>query len=206
MVDFRRRLVKKQTGKILDPLALYGTLDRASDKGELRRAQEAILATWYARFRGNRDVILKLHTGQGKTLIGLLILLSRLNEHGGPALYLCLNNFPIAQTCEQARQFGVRYCTADPDLPADFLDGKSILITSVHKLFNGLTRFGLGPQSVRVDSIVIDDAHACIEDIREQFTITLSREHPAYIQLLNLFSTTLEDQGAGTLADIRNES
>src|SRR6266404_3961316 len=83
MVDFRRRLVKKQTGKILDPLALYGTLDRASDKGELRRAQEAILATWYARFRGNRDVILKLHTGQGKTLIGLLILLSRLNEHGG---------------------------------------------------------------------------------------------------------------------------
>ncbi len=206
MVDFRRRLAKKQAGKIVDPLALYGTLDRASDKGELRRAQEAILAAWYGQFRSKRDVILKLHTGQGKTLIGLLVLLSRLNEHGGPALYLCLNNFLVAQTCEQARQFGIRYCTADPDLPADFLDGKSILITSVHKLFNGLTRFGLGSQSVAVDSIVIDDAHACIEDIREQFTISLSREDPAYAELLNLFSATLEDQGAGTLADIRHES
>jgi replicative superfamily II helicase len=50
----------------------------------------------------------KLHTGQGKTLVGLLMLQSRLNAGKGPVVYLCPDHFLIAQTCEQARQFGIR--------------------------------------------------------------------------------------------------
>jgi replicative superfamily II helicase len=203
LVDFRRRLAKTDPGKILDPIALYETLDRASDKGELRRAQEAILKRWHAEYRTQKDVVLKLHTGQGKTLIGLLILQSKLNENGGPAVYLCPNTFLIRQTCEQAKQFGVRYCLAEPDLPADFIDGKSLLITSVQKLFNGLTKFRLGSRSVPVATLVMDDSHACVEDIREQLTIRLPRSHPAYQGLRELFAATLEEQGAGTWADIR---
>jgi len=80
MVNFKKHLVGKVTLKPTDPLALYDTLDRQHDKGPLRPAQEAILKAWYQNQAKLRDVVIKLHTGQGKTLIGLLMLQSRLND------------------------------------------------------------------------------------------------------------------------------
>jgi predicted nucleic acid-binding protein len=97
MVDFKKKLAKKKVKSPVDPTALYDTLDRAVDKGPLRPAQGAVLAEWHKNLRGQRDVIVKLHTGQGKTLIGLLMLQSRLNEGKGPALYLCPNRFPAGR-------------------------------------------------------------------------------------------------------------
>ena len=74
MVDFRKRLAKKPAEKSLDPAEIYEKLDRASDKGPLRPVQEAVLTEWFESHRDKKDVILKLNTGQGKTLIGLLML------------------------------------------------------------------------------------------------------------------------------------
>jgi len=155
-----------------------------------------------------RDVILKLHTGEGKTLIGLLILQAKLNELGegsGRALYLCPNRFLVNQTLAQARQFGVACVPVDADgaLPAAFLDGKAILVASVQKLFNGLTKFGLGATSERVDILVMDDAHACIDAIKDACVIKLERQHPAYQEIFTLFGQDLEDQGVGTYAELR---
>lgn len=146
MVDFSKRLGKKDKGKILDPVALYDTLDRASDKGPLRPAQTAILTGWHKAYRNQRDLVIKLHTGEGKTLIGLLLLQSKLNEGTGPALYLCPNRFLVNQTCWQAKQFGVPYCTDEGGPPQEFVDGQRLLITHVQKLFNGQTRFKIGPK------------------------------------------------------------
>lgn len=202
MVDFRQRLVSFPVEKHINPLDIYERLDRASDKGPLRPAQIAVLQSWYDEYRLNRDVILKLNTGQGKTLVGLLMLQSKMNENEGSALYLCPNNMLVTQTLDQARQFGIVCTTTTDDLPSDFLDGKSILITSIHKLFNGLSKFKLGPHSIKVDNIVIDDAHACIGSIKDSYTISLSNEHPVYSEILALFSTSLDEQGAGTCADI----
>jgi len=81
MVDFSKKLGSVKTKKPLDPTAIYDTLDRTSDKGPLRPAQEAILREWHEHRREERDLLIKLQTGQGKTLIGLLILQSRLNEN-----------------------------------------------------------------------------------------------------------------------------
>ncbi|MEM5769033.1 MAG: DEAD/DEAH box helicase, partial [Bacillota bacterium] len=116
MVDFRKHLSGKKTEAIIDPVKLYDTLDRAHDKGPLRPAQVAVLEEWFDSRRKERDVIVKLHTGQGKTLVGLLILQSRINDKKGPGLYLCPDNFLIEQTCDQAKQFGIATCTADPEL------------------------------------------------------------------------------------------
>ncbi len=91
MVDFKKRLAGKKAKKPTDPVELYDTLDRAHDKGPLRPAQLAVLTEWHGKHQKTRDVIVKLHTGQGKTLIGLLMLQSRLNAGNGPALYLCPN-------------------------------------------------------------------------------------------------------------------
>lgn len=206
MVDFRDRVGTRAAAKVIDPIKLYNSLDRASDKGPLRPAQERILREWQANRRGDRDVILKLHTGQGKTLLGLLMLQSKLNEGAGPALYLCPNHFLVNQTVEQAMQFGVRCVTATDSLPDDFTECRAILVTVVHKLFNGLTKFGIDARSLPVGSVLVDDAHACIDAIKDQFVITLRREKPnestARDEIVALFESDLRSQGDGSFEDI----
>jgi len=205
MVDFKKRLLGKKVLAPTDPVALYDTLDRAHDKGPLRPAQQAVLTEWYTSRRDQRDVIVKLHTGQGKTLIGLLMLQSRLNYGQGPAVYLCPDNFLITQTCDQAKQFGIKTCTADTELPEDFHNSKAILVTSVQKLFNGLTKFGLNRDSIDVGTLLMDDAHACSDSIREQCRIRIPKEDTAYQVIRTLFEADLEHQGVGTFADIQND-
>lgn len=202
MVDFTKRLAKTALDKPVIPADIYARLDRASDKGPLRPAQTVLLDLWHRECRSRRDVILKLHTGQGKTLVGLLMLQSKLHENEGRALYLCPNRFLVRQTLSQARQFGVPCVSAPGDLPTDFLDGKSICVTTVQKVFNGLSRFGLGAQSLPVDYLVVDDAHACVDAIKDSFVVRLQREHPAYVALFELFGPALEEQGMGSYADI----
>jgi replicative superfamily II helicase len=205
VVDFTKRLAGKRPGKILDPLGIYDSLDRAHDKGPLRPAQLSILQDWFQHRQAERDVIVKLHTGQGKTLVGLLMLQARLNAGEGPAVYLCPDHFLIDQTCEQAKQFGISTCTADSDLPDTFLNSEKILVTSVHKLFNGLSKFGLNRKSISVGTLLMDDAHACSDIVREACGIRIPGTEPAYAALLALFSTELEQQGVGTYADICND-
>jgi len=89
------------------------------------------------------------------------MLQSRINEDTGPAIYLCPNKFLVEQTCQQAESFGINYFTAEDEIPDEFIDGKSILITSVHKMFNGKSRFGVGQRGEHVSTILMDDAHAC---------------------------------------------
>jgi superfamily II DNA or RNA helicase len=79
LVDFKKRLAGKKAERPTDPVKLYDTLDRAHDKGPLRPAQAAVLKDWFASHREQQDVIVKLHTGQGKTLIGVI----RLREGRG---------------------------------------------------------------------------------------------------------------------------
>jgi replicative superfamily II helicase len=204
MVDFKKHIANASSSAPTEPLALYDTLDRASDKGPLRDAQAAVLREWHSNRRDQKDVIVKLHTGQGKTLIGLLMLQCKLNESKGPAVYLCPNNFLVAQSAAQAKQFGLKAVLADRDLPSEFLDCKAILVTSVQKFFNGRTKFGLGLQSLDVEAVVMDDSHACIDAIKEACMIRVAKDAQAYSDLLNLFSEELERQGVGTYADLRN--
>ena len=204
MVDFRKRLAAKTAITPINPVELYTTLDRAHDKGPLRPAQLAVLQEWHDHHRSSRDVIVKLHTGQGKTLIGLLILQSRLNENPEPAVYLCPDNFLVDQVCEQAKQFGIATSTVDSELPDEFFDGTRILVTSVHKLFNGLSKFGLNNESASVGTVLMDDAHACADIIRDQCRIHIPSNEPVYREILELFASNLEGQGAGTWADIKN--
>jgi replicative superfamily II helicase len=205
MVDFKKRLTKKKIEKKVRPDEIYSTLDRASDKGPLRPVQEKVLDKWFEDFQDRKDIILKLHTGQGKTLTGLLMLQSKLNQDKGPCLYLCHNNQLLEQTCQQAESFGINYSVIDKSIPDEFMEEKTILITSVQKLFNGETKFGLGTKSLAVSTILMDDSHACIEVIKEACKIVLKQDSNAYQEILALFSSELQNQGAGTYADITNK-
>lgn len=205
IIDFSKFLGQQGSERKTNPLEIYDSLDRASDKGPLRLIQSEILTDWYLNYRTSKDVIIKLHTGQGKTLIGLLILQSRLNETGKPVLYLCPSRLLADQTCEQAKQFGFKYCQVDKNnhLPQEFLDGKAILITHVQMLFNGLTKFKLRQRSFFVDSIVLDDSHACIDSIQDAFTIKIDRNETLYSELFSLFEGDLSEQGLSKTEEIK---
>lgn len=202
MVDFSKKLGNPSATNLLIPAEIYEGLDRASDKGPLRTVQSTILTDWHENHRDKRDVVLKLHTGQGKTLIGLLILQSKINEAKSPALYLCPNKHLVNQTLKQAREFGIKVCEIGDDFPQEFLDGQSILVTTVQKLFNGRTKFRIGQYSQSVSAIVMDDAHACADAIRNSLRIRIEKNSQAYVDLRMLFEPALVEQGAGTYADI----
>jgi replicative superfamily II helicase len=206
MVDFRARISAKKTLKPIDPLQLYDSLDRASDKGPLRPSQEEVLKKWHADHRDNVDAIVKLHTGQGKTLIGLLMLQSKLNEGVGPALYLCPDRYLVEQTANQAKQFGIRVLTSEqePDLPAEFLNSECIYVATSQKLFNGLTKFKTGSQGIPIGAIVLDDCHAITDSIREKISIRIPKDNKAYQSIVALFSPSLDHQGPGTFEDIKS--
>ena len=98
MIDFRKKIAVGTAIVKTNPIEIYDTLDRASDKNALRPAQLAVLEDWWNNYKDKKDVILKLHTGQGKTLLGLLILQSKLNLNQGPVLYLCPTYNLVTQT------------------------------------------------------------------------------------------------------------
>jgi replicative superfamily II helicase len=203
MVDFTKKLANKRVEKVLDPQQIYDNLDRISDKGPLRPSQISVLTKWHDNLRTKQDVILKMHTGQGKTLVGLLMLQSKLNESERPVLYLCPNNHLVDQTLEQAKQFGVSCVTSENNLPVEFLNGQAILVTSIQKLFNGKTKFGLGSQSQKVSALLMDDAHSCVDAIKDAFTIKINQTHKIYDKMIALFEMELDKQGRGTFAEIK---
>ena len=53
----------------------------------LRQEQGEVLERWFAR-RDDRDLVIKENTGGGKTVVGLLIAQSTMNEGVGKAVYL----------------------------------------------------------------------------------------------------------------------
>ena len=167
MVDFKKKVALKSKAKVTNPIDLYNTLDRKSIAGPLRPVQEYVLNEWYDNRRNERDLIVKLHTGEGKTLIGLLILQSSINIGEGPCIYVCPNIYLVRQVCAEANKFGIPFCEIEQNnvLPNEFLSGEKILITHAHKIFNGKSIFGIGNKCVSAGTIILDDSHACIDEI-----------------------------------------
>lgn len=192
MIDFNKMMKLTQAPVLTDPLKIYKNLDLTASVSELRPAQEEVLTKWYKDLYEQKDVILKLHTGEGKTLVGLLMLLSRLNKGLGPCVYVSPNKQLAEQASADAKKFGIPHLlVSEGELPSEFLESKKLMITHVHKVFNGLTHFGLDNRAVKVGTFVLDDSHACIDAIRSSFTIQIRRVEPLFDILLKMFETVL---------------
>ena len=216
MVDFEKLLGTDKLTKTIDPIAIFDYLDKEIGKEVIRPAQKAVLNEWNKKFRNQNDTIVKLHTGQGKTFIGLLMLQSLINEGKGPAMYICPNNYLVDQTVDEAKSFGIETVQFPPgstQLPLQFLNSEAILITNCKKLFNGKSVFGVTGSSkepISLGSIIMDDAHKCLDIIRESFSIRVNRENsdgkknPIYGELIALFEESLKRQAPGTFTEIYN--
>lgn len=204
MIDFSKISFTGNANADFSPGAVF-TRTRKPESKYLRPTDEqgSILNTWYER-RGEQDLTIKLNTGAGKTLIGLLILQSSLEESVTPAVYLVPDKVLQSQVMSEAEEIGIPVTDDLSDLK--FLSGKSILVAVAHKLFNGKSSFGIGVGNTRVDigALVVDDAHACLQILKQQFTVTIPSSDDTYGKLLDLFMGDLECLSKASSLDISN--
>ena len=209
MVNFKDLIRNNGKPTPIEPRVLFQSLRRDKKFEYLRDVQGDVLDGWFPR-RDDRDLIIKMNTGSGKTLVGLLILWSRLKEGKGPALYLCPDNYLVSQVKREADQLGISYTEFEEtnEIPLEFSNSSAILITNAYKLFNGLSVFGVGdsPDFVKVGSMLVDDAHTCINIARRQFTATFNRETVVGKRIYSLFAESLRQQSVGMASDLDSGS
>lgn len=206
-MDFDKLLRDTENSPPTNPRELYEQLPfKAKDYGYIRDVQTQILTKWDDK-RDQRDIVIKVNTGGGKTIDGLVILQSYLNEGIRPALYVAPNKFLVEQVIKEAGNLGISVVT-DPESSA-YLAGEAIAVVNGAKLFNGRTVFSDNRPSaprVPIGAVVVDDAHAVLATLREQLSVTVGRSNPTFTELLVLFEEDLKDQAPDVLLDIQEKT
>lgn len=190
---------------VTDPQKLFQALPaKAAKYAYLRDVQGDVLHKWYET-RTQRDTVIKMNTGGGKTVVGLLALKSCINEGVGPAVYVAADHYLCSQVRSEAADLGL--AVVDEPRSLDFQTGRAILVIPIHTLANGMSKFGVGREMhIEIGSIVIDDAHACLATAEQQFTLSLPRAHAAFDKLLDIFREDLRSQSiTGTMEIERGE-
>jgi replicative superfamily II helicase len=187
-IDFSDML-DEEGEEILHPRDIFFTLNRQPQFSFPRDIQTEVMNHWFDR-RDERDAVVKLNVGSGKTLVGLLLLQSSLNEGKGPALYVAPDNQLAQQVMQEAAALGIEV-TDDPR-DGSYAAGERICVVNVYKLFNGRSVFGVGTSDINIGTVVIDDAHACVSTITRQFRISLKNTHEAYGKVLSIVSEDLK--------------
>lgn len=212
MVDFSRLRTNKIRSKPIDPTEIFRRLPKPPGINDLYTSQTEMLQGWFER-RNQRDVVLKLHTGGGKTLVGLLIAQSTLNETNAPVLYLTPTNQLVQQTLNKAKDLGINAVEykKGQQLHEEFKNGQAVMVGNYNALFNGKSKFGIRGerQLQRVSAIILDDAHVAFGVVRDSFTLDVDRNenHDRYVGLVDLFRQSFKETGKlGTLEDIVADS
>lgn len=122
-----------------------------------------------------------MNTGSGKTVVGLLILKSYLNENKGPAAYFVPDNYLVKQVESEARDLNIEVTSNPHDL--NFLRGKSILVTNIQKLVNGKSVFGIEEKKINLEAMIIDDAHGCVEICKNQVSFFIPRSDDSFVDV-----------------------
>jgi replicative superfamily II helicase len=207
MVDYNKLRSGKSKPKAVDPLEIFRRLPKPPGINDLYTSQAEVLESWKA-VRGQRDVVLKLHTGGGKTLVGLLMGQSTLNETREPVLYLAPTVQLVNQTIDRAKAAGIPAVAYEKGRPLsdDFVNANAIMVATYKALFNGQSKFGIrggGPPQT-VGAIILDDAHAAFSVIRESFTLAISAsERNRYESLCGLFRGAFKQmERVGTFDDM----
>lgn len=197
-IDFSK-LVSSVDRTSVEPRDIFMALPNKDKRyGYPRDVQTEVWKQWFNR-RNEKNLIIKMNTGSGKTTVGLTILQSCLNEGKGPAVYVVPDNYLVSQVCSEAQKLGIRVACDKYDTSGSYKKGEedyfftnrqAILVTNIHKLVNGKSIFGLRSNGgdIQIGSIIIDDVHACMNIIEQQYTIQIDSDSPVYFQIVQIFS------------------
>ncbi len=176
MIDFTGLLQKEDAPDASDILSFFETLDRKTSHIELRPSQLSAIQQ-LTDLRSQQDSILKLSTGAGKTTVGLLYLASHMHEKQEPVVFFCPTKQLCTQVHTEASKLGIPahiYRGGERHPHHECLSADAICICTYDKLFNAKTTFDRQDVMLRPCAIVLDDAHAGLEKIREAFTLRIT--------------------------------
>ena len=173
--------------KPIEPREIFMSLPQKDKHYEYPRdVQSEVWKKWFP-VRDRKNCIIKMNTGSGKTVVGLIILQSCLNEGKGPAVYVVPDNYLVSQVCAEAEKLGIK-ATDNRD---DYLysECKSILVMPVQALVNGRSVFGMRSSgNYPLGSVLIDDVHACLDTITTQFSLKIPVSHELYKKIVAIFA------------------
>ena len=158
--------------KPLHPIEIFEKLPNlATTPNDIWRGQNEALTRWHES-RTKNDILISLNTGAGKTLVGLLVAQSLVNEGVTNVLYLCATIDLVNQTSSQASAVGIEHTTRiEGDYSNDlFESGRTFCITTYQALFNGLSSIR---RSYFPGAVVFDDAHVAESMLRDAFTLRI---------------------------------
>lgn len=214
-IDFSRLNGSNRNAPI-EPRDIFMSLpNKEKEYNYPRDVQTEVWNQWFES-RNEKNTIIKMNTGSGKTTVGLTILQSCLNEGKGPAVYVVPDNYLVKQVCEEAERLGIRVSYEHQDLDVKvkgeddyfFRDNKAIFVTNIHKLVNGKSVFGLRQNihNIPIGSIVIDDVHACLDTIEQQCTLRIPSSDELYALIIEIFNRYQALKDNNTFFDITCET
>lgn len=185
----------------IEPREIFMALPQKDKRYEYPRdVQSEVWKKWF-EIRNNKNCIIKMNTGSGKTVVGLMILQSCLNEGKGPAVYVVPDNYLVAQVCEEAKKLGILAVTDRDDY--SYTENKAVLVTTIFALVNGRSVFGMRQSNnYPIGSILMDDVHACLDTITTQFSIKIPYSHELYKRIIALVADQWKNYSSHAYTDI----
>lgn len=190
------KLNVQKGGKPIEPLEVFNTLTLRGSIENIWGPQQEALQDWHKN-RSHNDNIVKMNTGGGKTLVGLLIAQSLVNE-SKHVLYVCANNQLVEQTKSKADDCGINYSARYKSAwenERKFNSAEAFCITNYASVFNGKSIF----HQRDVDAVIFDDAHVAENIIRSQFTLSIENDKPLFARTVSLFRSYFSKTSIGSV-------
>lgn len=158
-----------------DPFEIFAkTPNLQNVPNDLWKGQAEALSRWHKNRTAEDNVVL-LNTGAGKSIVGVLMAQSLVNEGIGPVVFACATIDLIEQTARECERLGLRYTKrAASKFSNDLFEtGKAFCITTYQSLFVANTTFN-GAKAPA--AVIFDDAHVGERVIRDTFTLTVEKD------------------------------
>lgn len=190
----RLSILKPNRARPTTPMEIFNS-SRTTLRGKIQNLwepQASALRQW-EEVRESKDVVVKMNTGGGKTLVGLLIAQSIVNDTGGKVLYVCPTNQLVEQVTALASEIGLpvaRYFDSTWTNREVYLGGQGFCITNYAALFNSLSIF----KREELSGIIFDDAHVAQSAIRGQYTVSITRaaHQEFYNKIIAVFQSYID--------------
>lgn len=195
-MDFSQLKRPARNTRPLDPIAIFERRPSLPNTpNDLWRGQTEALNEWHKN-RSKSDVFIALNTGAGKTLVGLLVAQSLVNEGIENVTYVCGTKDLVLQTQREATKLGIE-CTlrTSGDFSNSLFEtGKAFCITTYTSLFNGLSVL---QRDYFPGAVIFDDAHVAERMIREAFTLKIAAPNQGELlkEVKSLFESHFKEAG-----------
>lgn len=195
-MDFSRLTKPNLSRPATNPRDIFARLPRMeAAPNDLWHGQASALDEWNTH-RTKRDVLLSLNTGSGKTIIGLLIAQSLVNEGVHNVIYCCPTIDLVRQTSREAQRIGIKHSIRverefDNDL---FESGNAFCITTYQAVLNG---FSVLRRKHFPGAVIFDDAHVAESMIRDAVTLRVEAKtrRELLAEMAAIFEPAFEEIG-----------